>query len=233
MIAPGLRPGAENSGRNRPWDRTTRPSRGHQEHKSTTFKKPILHIFSKDNKMKSSIIPMERIQRKIFLVRGQKVMLDRDLAELYEVPTKVLKQSVKRHIDRFPEDFMFVLLHEEFLNWRSQFVTSNSDRMGLRHSPMAFTEQGVAMLSSVLNSPRAIQVNIAVMRAFVQLRSFFSTHADLARKLEELEKKYDAQFRVVFDAIRQLMTPPQPPRKRIGFRVHDRRSRYQIKHRKS
>ena len=152
-------------------------------------------------------VPMERIQNVIYLIRGQKVMLDRDLAALYEVPTKVLKQAVKRHADRFPDDFMFVLERKEFMNWRSQFVTSNADRIGLRHAPMAFTEQGVAMLSSALNSSRAIQVNIAVMRAFVQLRAILSTHADLARKLEELEKKYDTQFRAVFDAIRQLMTP--------------------------
>ena|SRR3990172_12319676 len=176
-----------------------------------------------------STVPVERIQKTIYLVRGQKVMLDRDLAELYEIPTKVLKQAVKRHADRFPADFMFVLDREEFMNWRSQIVTSNSDRMGLRHSPMAFTEQGVAMLSSVLNSPRAIQVNIAIMRAFVQLRTILSTHADLARKLEELEKKYDAQFRVVFDAIRQLMTLPEPPRERIGFRVRERRALYKIR----
>jgi hypothetical protein len=176
--------------------------------------------------MQKSTIPMDRIQKKIYLIRGQKVMLDRDLAVLYDVPTKVLKQAVKRHAERFPDDFMFVLGHEEFINWRSQFVTSNSDRMGLRHPPMAFTEQGVAMLSSVLNSPRAIQVNIAVMRAFVQLRAILSTRADLARKLEELEKKYDAQFRVVFDAIRQLMTPPEPPRKPIGFHVREKRAKY-------
>ncbi|RPI77455.1 MAG: ORF6N domain-containing protein [Desulfobacteraceae bacterium] len=108
-------------------------------------------------------------------------MLDRDLAELYEVTTKALKQAVKRNADRFPDDFMFILNRTEFTNWRSQFVTSNSDRMGLRHSPMAFTEQGVAMISSVLNSPRAIQVNIAIMRAFVQLRTILSTHADLRK----------------------------------------------------
>ena len=153
-------------------------------------------------------------------------MLDRDLAELYEVTTKALKQAVKRHADRFPGDFMFILDRAEFMNWRSQFVTSNSDRMGLRHSPMAFTEQGVAMLSSVLHSPRAIQVNIAIMRAFVQLRTILSTHGDLARKLEELEKKYDAQFRVVFDAIRQLMTPADPPRKPIGFQVREKQVKY-------
>jgi hypothetical protein len=176
--------------------------------------------------MKEIAVPVERIQKAIHVVRGQKVMLDRDLAELYEVPTKVLKQAVKRHPDRFPDDFMFVLNRKEFMNWRSQFVTSKSDRMGLRYAPMAFTEQGVAMLSSVLNSPRAIQVNIAIMRAFVQLRSILSSHADLARKMEEMEKKYDDQFRVVFDAIRQLMSPPAAPRKRIGFEVKERKASY-------
>jgi hypothetical protein len=119
---------------------------------------------------------------------------------------------------RFPEDFMFQLTKEEFENWRSQFVTSNSDRRGLRYAPYAFTEQGVAMLSSVLNSDRAIEVNIAIMRAFVQLREMLASHADLARKLEELEAHYDEQFKIVFDAIRQLMTPPEPPpRRKIGF----------------
>jgi hypothetical protein len=178
-------------------------------------------------------IPIQRIQKSIYLIRGQKVMLDRDLAALYELPTKVLKQTVKRHTDRFPADFMFVLDRNEFMNWRSQFVTSNSDIMGLRHAPMAFTEQGVAMLSSVLNSPCAIQVNIAIMRAFVQLRAILSTHADLARKLEELEKNYDAQFRLVFDAIRQLMAPPDPPPKKIGFHVREKPAGYRIKRRMS
>lgn len=179
--------------------------------------------------MANEIIPVERIQKTIYLIRGQKVMLDRDLAALYEVPTKVLKQAVKRNVDRFPEDFMFVLTQEEFMKWRSQFVTSIPDRMGLRHPPMAFTEQGVAMLSGVLNSARAIRVNIAIMRAFVQLRALLVTHTDLARKLEEIEKKYDAQFRVVFDAIRQLMTPPEPPRKRIGFQVREKRAVYRVR----
>ena len=182
--------------------------------------------------MNEEMIPIERIETKILLLRGQKVMLDRDLAALYGVPTRALKQAVKRNSDRFPEDFMFVLDGEEFANWRSQFVISNSDRMGLRHAPMAFTEQGVAMLSSVLNSPRAIQVNIAIMRAFVRLRQILSTHADLARKLDELEKKYDSQFRVVFDALRQLMNPPEPSRKPIGFNVRERRALYRVPARK-
>jgi len=151
--------------------------------------------------MNKALIPFEQIQKAIILLRGQKVMLDRDLASLYGVPTKALKQAVKRNADRFPGDLMFILDVQEFENWRSQFVTSKSDRKGLRHAPMAFTEQGVAMLSSVLNSERAIRVNIAVVRAFVQLRQLLASHTELARKLAELEKKYDSQFKIVFDAI--------------------------------
>ena len=176
--------------------------------------------------MNNSMIPAETIQKSIYLVRGQKVMLDRDLAAMYGVPTKVLKQAVKRNARRFPADFMFVLTREELADWRSQFVTSNADRMGLRHAPMAFTEHGVAMLSSVLNSERAIQVNIAIMRTFTQLRQMLVSNAELARKLAELEKRYDAQFSVVFDALRQLMTPPEPPRKKIGFHVEESKARY-------
>jgi hypothetical protein len=175
---------------------------------------------------KTDLIPVERIREAIILLRGQKVMLDRDLAALYGVPTKALKQAVKRNAGRFPGDFMFVLSTTEFEEWRSQFVTSKSDRMGLRYPPMAFTEQGVAMLSSVLNSEQAIRVNIAIMRAFVQLRQLLATHEDLARKLAELEKKYDAQFQAVFDAIRQLMTPPVSPPKKIGFGVRESPARY-------
>jgi len=176
--------------------------------------------------MNNSMIPAETIQKSIYLVRGQKVMLDRDLAAMYGVATKVLKQAVKRNATRFPADFMFVLTREELADWRSQFVTSNADRMGLRHAPMAFTEHGVAMLSSVLNSERAIQVNIAIMRTFTQLRQMLVSNAELARKLAELEKRYDAQFSVVFDALRQLMTPPEPPRKKIGFHVEESKARY-------
>ncbi len=151
------------------------------------------------------LVSAELIERKIFLIRGQKVMLDRDLAALYRVETKILKQAVRRNIKRFPDDFMFVLSNKEFTDWRSQFVTSKSDKMGLRYAPMAFTEQGVAMLSSVLNSEGAIEVNIQIMRAFVRLRQMLLSHADLARKLKELEQKYDSQFKIVFDAIRALM----------------------------
>src|SRR5262249_55210642 len=136
-------------------------------------------------------IPSERIEKAILLLRGQKVMLDRDLARLYGVPTGVLNQAVSRNQSRFPPDFMFQLDAEEFENWKSQFVISNSGaKMGLRKRPFAFTEQGVAMLSSVLRSPRAIAVNIAIMRAFVRLRELLATHKDLARKLAELESKY-------------------------------------------
>ncbi len=171
-------------------------------------------------------ISIERIERAIFLIRGQKVMLDRDLAELYGVETKVLKQAVRRSIKRFPDDFMFELTKEEFENWRSQFVTSNRDKMGLRYKPMAFAEQGVAMLSSVLRSERAIEVNIAIMRAFVQLREMLASNVELSRKLKQMEKKYDKQFKIVFEAIRQLMTPPEKPRKKIGFVVKEKKAAY-------
>jgi len=171
-------------------------------------------------------VPEERIAGKIYLIRGIKVMLDRDLAELYRVETKALKQAVRRNIDRFPDDFMFEFTREEFCNWRSQFVTSKSDRMGLRHKPMAFTEQGVAMLSSVLNSKRAIQVNIQIMRAFTRLRQMLSTHEELKKKIENMEKKYDENFRVVFEAIKQLLETEARPKRRIGFTVGERRARY-------
>ena len=160
-------------------------------------------------------IPVEMIERRIFLIRGQKVMLDSDLAELYSVQTKVFNQAVKRNRDRFPEDFMFQLTREEVEVLRSQIVTSSWG--GRRYLPYAFTQEGVAMLSGVLNSDRAIQVNIAIMRAFVRLRELLATHKDLARKLEEMEKKYDHQFRVVFDAIRKLMAPPKTRSRPIGF----------------
>jgi hypothetical protein len=169
-----------------------------------------------------SLIPVERIERSILLIRGHKVMLSTDLAELYGVEPRILVQAVKRNINRFPGDFMFQLSKEEFSNLKSQIVISSWG--GLRRAaPYAFTEQGVAMLSSVLRSKRAIQVNIEIMRAFVRLRRMLASHADLARKLDSLEKKYDAQFKIVFDAIRQLMTPPEPepPKKRIGFLVEE------------
>lgn len=164
-----------------------------------------------------SLIPVGRIVQSILVIRDHKVMLDTDPAELYQVETRVLVQAIKRNIDRFPKDFMFQLTKQEFDNLRSQFVTSSWG--GRRYPPYAFTEQGVAMLSSVLRNQRAIHVNIEIMRAFVQLRRMLTTNAELARKLAAMEKKYDAaQFKVVFDAIRKLMTPPEPETKRIiGF----------------
>jgi ORF6N domain len=163
-------------------------------------------------------VPGERIERSILFVRGQKVMLDRDLAQLYGVETRVLNQAVRRNIRRFPSDFMFQMNPEEFSKWKSQIVMSNKERMGLRRRPLVFTEQGVAMLSSVLGSDRAIDVNIAIMRAFVRLREMMTTHKELAQKIGELEKKYDAQFRAVFDAIRELLQPAAiPSKRRIGF----------------
>jgi hypothetical protein len=163
----------------------------------------------------SEIVPVERIQQSIYLIRGHRVMLSIDLASLYGVEPRVLVQAVKRNIDRFPDDFMFQLSPDEFKNLKSQIVISSWG--GARSTPYAFTEQGVAMLSSVLRSPKAIQVNIEIMRAFVHLREMLASHKDLARKLEELEKKYDKQFAVVFTAIRQLMEPPVKPKGRIGF----------------
>jgi hypothetical protein len=160
-------------------------------------------------------IPVERIEKAILLIRGEKIILDSTLAEMYGVETKQLKRAVRRNINRFPSDFMFELTKEEFDGLRYQFGTSN--RGGARYRPMAFTEQGVAMLSSILNSNRAIEVNILIMRAFVRLRGMISTHKELLRKLEDMEKKYDEQFQVVFEAIRQLMTPPERERKKIGF----------------
>ena len=164
-----------------------------------------------------SLIPAEHIENKILLIRNQKVMLDRDLAELYGVSLSQSNQAVSRNKDRFPEDFAFRLSVEEFSDLRSQIVIANWAKV--RYSPRAFTEQGVAMLSSVLRSKRAVQVNIMIMRAFVKMREMLASHKDLARKLNALEKKYDRQFAVVFDAIRQLMEPPKPKKKeKMGFR---------------
>ena len=169
------------------------------------------------------VIPLERVESHIFLVHGQKVMLDEDLAELYEVEVKVLNQAVKRNAERFPADFMFQLTTEEAARLRSQNVTLKTGRGQRRkYLPYAFTEQGVAMLSSVLRSHRAVRVNIEIMRAFVRLRRLLASNTELARKLAALERKYDAQFKVVFDAIRELMIPPEPKKKRhIGFAPWD------------
>ena len=192
-----------------------------------------------------ALIPTARVERRILLLRGEKVMLDRDLAELYGVEARALNQAVKRNLERFPEDFMFrlspaetrLVLEFQALNSSqsvmssgkgmktksgtgansSHIVMSSQKHRGLAYRPYAFTEQGVAMLSGVLNSPRAVQTNIAIMRAFVQLRQILASHTDLARKLAALEGKYDKQFRVVFDAIRALMSEKKNPRREIGF----------------
>jgi ORF6N domain-containing protein len=164
-------------------------------------------------------VPRERIEQTILLLRGHRVMLDADLAILYGVPTKRLNEQVQRNKKRFPSDFMFQLSAEEVERLRSQFATSKTGSGGRRYRPYAFTEQGVAMLSSVLHSERAIQVNIAIMRAFVQFREMIASNKALARRLTELEKKYDGQFRIVFDAIRELMAEPEPKSRRIGFKA--------------
>ena len=165
---------------------------------------------------KKLIASVEQIESRMFLIRGQKVMLSSHLAELYEVEPRLLVRAVKRNIERFPDDFMFQLNAEEFANLKSQFGISSWG--GIRTAPYAFTEQGVSMLSSVLHSTRAIQVNIEIMRAFVRLRQMLESNAELSRKLATLEKKYDIQFKAVFDAIRDLMTPLEPGKKRpIGF----------------
>jgi hypothetical protein len=182
-----------------------------------------------------ALLLSERIEGSILMIRGHRVMLDADLAVLYGVSVGRLNESVKRNRDRFPADFMFQRTREEFESLRSQFAPSNLksqiaisslDWGGRRHPPYAFTEQGVAMLSSVLRSKRAVRVNIEIMRAFVRLRQLLASNAQLARKLDALEKKYDAQFKVVFDAIRQLMTPPEPTKRKIGFLVKERAARY-------
>lgn len=175
------------------------------------------------------------LARHILSLRDQRVMLDADLAELYGVATKVLVQAIKRNLERFPADFMFQLSPEEWDSLRSQSVTSNTGRGGRRYAPYAFTEQGVAMLSSVLSSPRAIDINIEIMRAFVQVRAMAMTHQDLAKQLSELQDKTEllamqhdtfsrntrAQLKQVFDALRELMTPPEPPKRPIGFVTHE------------
>jgi hypothetical protein len=197
----------------------------------------VFHTFRgrRDAGMKTNdIIPSEIIEKQIFLIRGQKVMLDFHLAELYNVPTKSLNLAVKRNTDRFPPDFMFQLTDEEYSlisdRLRFQIETSKqSGRGGRRYVPYAFSEQGVAMLSSVLRSKRAVQVNIEIMRAFVKLRELLSSNKDLAHKLEELEKKYDKQFQIVFDAIRQILTPPEKPKRSIGFHVEEPAARYKAK----
>ncbi len=165
------------------------------------------------------LIPSERIESKILLLRGKKVMLDRDLAALYGVPTRRLNEQVKRNRKRFPEDFMFQLSKKEFEILKSHFATSSWG--GVRKLPYAFTEQGVAMLSSVLNSDRAIQVNIQIMRTFTKLREMLLTHRELRRKIEAMERKYDKRFRIVFKVLRSLLEPPTKKMKEIGFKPQD------------
>jgi hypothetical protein len=167
---------------------------------------------------------LDALQQRILLIRGQKVMLDADLAALYGVSTKRLLEQVRRNASRFPDDFMFQLSEPEFKLLRSQIATLNI--LNRKYLPFCFTEQGVAMLSSVLRSERAVHVNIAIMRAFVHLREMIAGHAELRQRLDELEKKYDAQFKVVFDALRALMAPPGKPRKAIGFHAADGRVAY-------
>lgn len=174
-----------------------------------------------------SIIPSELIHQRILLIRDEKVMLDRDLAELYQVATKVLNQAVRRNKERFPEGFMFELTREE----RDEVVTNCDHLRDLKFSPrtpLAFTEQGVAMLSSVLRSSRAIQINIQIINTFVQLRRMLLDNKMLAQRLGELERKYDAQFKVVFNALRKLITPPAPRKRPIGFQIKEKRSPYII-----
>ncbi len=174
----------------------------------------------------ASIIPIERVEQSIYLIRGHKVMLDRDLAGLYGVETRVLNQAVKRNAERFPSDFMFELTREEIRNI-SQFVICST----IKHSPkvLAFTEQGVAMLSGILKSSRAVDVNIAIMRTFVKLRRMLESSEELSRKLAELESRYDEQFRIVFEAINELMIPPEPKKNPIGFHVNEEPGVYTVR----
>jgi hypothetical protein len=174
-----------------------------------------------------SIILKEVIESKIYLIRGKKVMFDFDLADMYGVETKVLNQAVKRNIERFPEDFMFQINEQEMKNWRSRIVTPNPGyKMGLRYSPFVFTEQGVSMLSSVLRSKTAVQVNIAIMRTFTKLREMILTNKDLREKIERLEIKFrdhDQKFKSIFIAIKQLVKEEQKPKKEIGFRLESKK----------
>jgi ORF6N domain-containing protein len=178
--------------------------------------------------MSKDIIPLERIAQRILYLRGQKAILDFDIATLYRIETRALKQAVRRNLTRFPDDFMFELSAREIETVVSQFVIPTRRKFG-GAAPMAFTEQGVAMLSSVLNSERAVKVNIAIMRAFVKLREVLETNRELAQKFSELEKrvgKHDEKIDAVLEAIRQLMAPPEKPRREIGFHVREKAPRY-------
>lgn len=170
------------------------------------------------------IVSDEIVMNKIYVIRNQKVMLDRDLAELYQVETKVLKQAVKRNLERFPGDFMFVMTERELVNWRSQFVTSNSDKMGLRYLPFCFTEQGIAMLSSILNSPKAIQVNIQIIRIFTKIRQMLTDNTELRLDIEKIKKKLDNQdknMEIVFRYLDELLEKKEipKPRTKIGYKL--------------
>lgn len=167
----------------------------------------------------NEIIPHEQIENKTYLIRGKKVMFDRDLAKLYRIRTKALNQAVKRNFERFPENFMFILTKDEMEIWKSQIVTSKQEEMGVRKPSTVFTEQGVAMLSSVLNSRRAILVNIQIIRTFTKLREMIQENDFLRHKLEALEKDYDEKFKIVFEAIRRLLDSSDRPEAEIGFRV--------------
>ncbi len=174
----------------------------------------------------SAILRLQYVATCIHEVRGQRVILDGDLARIYGITTKRLNEAIKRNPARFPSDFAFRLTRQEVANLRSQFATSSSYG-GTRYLPYAFTEHGAIMAATVLNSPQTVQMSLFVVRAFVKMRDALTGHRDLARKLEELEKKYDNQFRVVFDAVRQLMNPPEPRRRRsIGFHVREKRTAY-------
>jgi phage regulator Rha-like protein len=168
--------------------------------------------------MKNNLLPLVRIESKIYLIRGKKVIFDRDLAELYGVETKMLNRAVRRNIERFPDDFMFQLNEKELAIWKYQIGTSNRERMGLRKKPLVFTEQGVAMLSSVLNSKRAIQVNIQIMRTFTKLREMLATNKELRDKIEKLERKYDQHFKIIFETIKKLLVSEEKPKVDMGFK---------------
>lgn len=184
-------------------------------------------------KDKGILVPEEIIERKIFLIREQKVILDFHLAELYGVKTKLLKRAVRRNINRFPPDFMFVLNTDEYNSLRRQ-IGSLKRGTHAKYLPYAFTEQGIAMLSSVLNSERAIQMNIAIMRAFVKLREIITSNKELAQKLIELERKievHDDEIQEIYEVIRRLLEPPQQPRRQIGFRIEEPKTKYKVKRR--
>jgi hypothetical protein len=170
---------------------------------------------------KTIAVPDEIIIGKIYFIRQQKIMIDRDLAELYGVETKVLKQAVRRNLNRFPPDFMFEMDEDEFENWRTQFATSKEDKQGLRYAPFCFTEQGVTMLSCILNSERAVAVNIRIIRIFTRLREMLLTHKDILLKLEQLEQQvvqHSEDIQMIFTALKELLHQPREPRPRIGFR---------------